>query len=180
MELVVGLILILLSLAAVGFAAWYAYRAIFRIGRRSTPVAAPTGPRTDTTDLLARLQGLRAQGFLVEDNGGGKFTLRLPLVEAGSAGGKASEEYRITLKLDEAARAAKLSESRISKESGFGGGGFFRASAWKSSTSEGWKMEEAGIAAAPGGSGGSFHLDTESAKALVAKIIADAGWNVVR
>lgn len=178
MEMIIGLIVILFVFVAVGFAAWYAYRAIFRIGHRSTPVAAPTGPRTDIANLLARLQGLSAQGFLVEDNGGGKFMLRLPLVEAKSIGGKVSEEYRITIKVDEASRTAKLSESRISKESGFGGGGFFKASAWKTSTSGGWKMEETGVTAAPGGSGGSFHLDTESAKALVAKTIAEANWNV--
>jgi len=177
MELVVGLILILLSLAAVGYAAWYVYRAVFRVA--GAKKAAPAGLNTAVSDLHARLRGLAPQGFVLEGDGD-KLTLRFPLIEAKSAGGKASEEYRITIKLDEASHTAKLSERRISKESGFGGGGFFSASAWKSSTGGGWKMEEAGIKAAPDGSRGSFHLDTESAKALVAKIITDAGWNVVR
>ena len=177
MEMLIGLIVILLSLVAVGYALWFAYRAIFRRGGTTRPAAASAGLSPAMSDLRARLQELRSQGFVLEDNGD-KLILRLPLVEASSAGAKVSEEYRITIKLDEAARTAKLSESRISKESGFGGGGFFKASAWKSSTSGGWKMKEAGIAAAPGGSGGSFHLDTESAKALVAKTVAEAGWNV--
>lgn len=46
-----------------------------------------------------------------------------------------------------------------------------------SGPSEGaWDRKESGAATSPGGSSGSYRLDAASARALVERIIAEAGW----
>jgi len=54
----------------------------------------------------------------------------------------------------------------------------FRWSASKSPTAGAPDLRESGGAAAPGGSGGSYRLDASSARALVERTIAEAGWLV--
>ena len=76
------------------------------------------------------------------------------------------------------AGTARLSERRVSTESGVGGGGVFSASAWTRPTAGATGLSESGTARAPGGPGGSYRLDATTARALVEQTIAAAGWRV--
>ena len=177
MELIVGLVVMAVVFAAVILGFWFGIRAIIRMRRR--PVPEPTGPRVGTAALRMQLEALRDRGFVLEDDGGEKIILRLPLLEAGSRGGKVSEEYRTVVKLDEESGTARLSERRISKERGFGGVGLFRFSAWTAPTAGARDRRESGSAGAPGAAGGSFRLDAVAARALIEQTIAAAGWRMV-
>ncbi len=174
MEMIVGLVTMAVALAAVIAGVWFAVRAL----RRRRPAPAPVGPRTGAAALRQRLSELRERGFEIEDGGGEKITLRLPLLAAGSIAGRVSEEYRIVLRLDEAAGCARLSERRISKESGFGGAGVGSWSSWKAPTAGVGDRREAGGASAPGGSGGAFRLDAGQARRAVEEAITAAGWRI--
>jgi hypothetical protein len=175
-ELIVGLVVIFGALAAVVFGLWFAVRALTRTRRHLAP--APAGPRSPATELRLRLRTLQGRGFTLDDDGGAKIILRLPLVEASSRAGHVSMEYRIVLKLDEASGTARLSERRTSEESGFGGAGVASWSVSKSPTAGARALAESGAAAAPGGSGGNYRLDAVAARALVEETIAGAGWRL--
>lgn len=176
MELIVGLIVLAAALAAVVAGLWLAARAFRRLRRRSG--SPPAGPPVGVSVFRRRLEDLRQHGFIVEDGGRGKIVLRLPLLDARSMAGRAVEEYRVILKLDEESATARLSERRISKESGFGGAGLFRFSSWAGPTAGASDRKESGAAVAPGGAGGGYRLDAREARALVEGAITAAGWRV--
>lgn len=176
MEMLIGLLVIAIALGAVGGGCWFAIRAVVR--RRRRPGPAPAGPAVESSALRQRLHGLQAQGFTLDGGGGSRLTLRLPLLDVRSAAGKVSDEYRIVVTLDEASRTARLSERRISRESGFGGAGMFRWGASKGSSAGTWDLAESGGAATTGGSGATYRLDAKQARTLVERTIAEAGWRL--
>lgn len=176
MEMLIGLVVIALALGAVVVGCWFAIRAV--IGRRRRPAPAPAGPAVESSTLRQRLHGLQEQGFTVDDAGGARLTLRLPLLDVRSAAGKVSDEYRLVLTLDEASRTARLSERRVSKESGFGGAGLFRWAASKGASAGTWDRTESGGARTTGGSGATYRLDARQARTLVEHTITEAGWRL--
>lgn len=175
MELIVGLVTFAVGLTVVGLALRVAFRALAQVRRRRP---TPAGPPGAGAELRARLRELEGRGFALADEGERKIVLRLPLAEVGSWAGRLSEEYRILVELDAASRTARLSERRISRESGFGGAAAARWSASTGPTAGVRDLGEAGGVAAPGGAGGRYGLDTAAARALVEQAITGAGWRV--